>query len=467
MESTVSEVGTSSAVRRERGTLLSRRRLHPYQRDAVAFFCAAPERQLVAPMGSGKTIIALTAIVDLLTTSALTPPILIIAPLMIAGSVWTTEAAAWEHTAHLQVVRVIGTAKQRTAALDGDADIYVCNFDNSAWLAVEIARRGMRFGLLLIDEASALKNPLAQRTRTCITLGAQVERRWTITGTPRAYQLLDVWGPAQFCTNGRAFAPFYRWRNTQFFSNDLYQRIWHPHAGVEDQVINTLRSFTKVVDRAALNTRPPVVEIVHDIELDPLSAGVYQQLDSGGITDAVTARLAQGLLPSSEMAIVGKLMQVLSGAVYDDAGGWRHLHDLRLDALAEIHAAHCHPTLVYFNFRHEAERIRQRFPFAAELRPELIDPWNTGRIEMLIAHPASAGHGINLQHGSDTLVWFSLPWSAELFQQANARLARQGQTSTVNIHILISAGMIDEIALRVVRNRLRAQDALIEALQTA
>jgi hypothetical protein len=439
--------------------------LHPYQEAGVAFFQAAAERQLVAPMGAGKTIIALTAIGDLHATTALTLPVLIIAPLMIAASVWGTEAATWQHTAHLRVIRVIGTAKQRRAALDTEGDIYICNFDNSAWLAEEIGRRGMKFGLLLIDESSALKNPLALRTRICIVLGATIERRWAITGTPRAYQLLDVWGPAQFCTNNRAFPPFFAWRNSQFLTTDPYQRIWQPRLGVEDEVIDTLRTFTQVVDRAALATRPPSVEIVHDVPLDPVSADVYRGLDEGGVTDAVAARLAKGLVPGNELAIVGKLMQVCSGAVYDDKGAWRRLNDLRLDALAEIHAAHRRPTLVFITFRHEAERIRQRFPFAQELQPQLIDAWNAGRIEMLLAHPASAGHGINLQAGSDTLVWFSLPWSAELFAQANARLARQGQRSTVIIHVLLSGGRIDEIAYRVVRRRLVEQERLIEALQ--
>jgi hypothetical protein len=452
------------SMRRRTGMRL-RSDLHRYQEEGVEFFLAACERQLVAPMGAGKTIIALTAITDLRASTTLTQPILILAPLMIAASVWNTEVAAWEHTAHLRVVRVIGTAKQRLAALESRADIYVCNFDNSAWLAAEIARRGLHFGLLLVDEASALKNPRAQRTRTAIALGVGIERRWAITGKPRAYQLLDVWGPAQFCTNSKAFSPFYPWRGANFFTTDPYQRIWQPRFGVDDAVIDTLRTFTKVVDRSALATRPPVVEIVHDIEFDPISAGIYAELDAGGVTDSIAANLAQGLRPGSELAIVGKLMQVCSGAVYDDEGVWRRLHDLRLDMLEEIHAAHRRPTLVFFNFRHEAERIRQRFPFAVELHAGLIDSWNAGRIEMLLAHPASAGHGVNLQYGSDTLVWFSLPWSAELFQQANARLARQGQPHTVNIHILISSGRIDEIALRVVRNRLRAQDELIEALR--
>jgi hypothetical protein len=360
---------------------------------------------------------------------------------------------------------VIGTAKQRRAALDTKGDIYVCNFDNSAWLTEEITQRGLKFGLLPIDEASALKNPLAQRTRTCIALGSTIDRRWAITGTPRAYQLLDVWGPAQFCTDNQAFPPFYSWRASQFFTTDPYHRIWQPRPGVEDQVIDTLRIFTQVVDHAALATRPPIVEIVHDVPLDPVSADVYRELDVGGVTDTVAAKLAQGLAPGSDLAMVGKLMQVCSGAVYDDQGAWRRLHDLRLDALAAIHAAHRHPTLVFFNFRHEAERIRQRFPLAHELQPQLIDAWNGGRIEMLLAHPASAGHGINLQAGSDTLVWFSLPWSAELFGQANARLARQGQHSTVSIHVLLSRDRIDEIAYRVVHRRLVEQERLIEALQ--
>jgi SNF2 family DNA or RNA helicase len=415
-------------------------------------------------MGAGKTICALTAIVDLQAASALTGPVLVLAPLMIAESVWDTEVAAWQHTAHLKVSKVIGTAKQRRAALDAQADIYVCNFDNSTWLAEELRQRSMRFGLLLVDEASALKNPLAQRTRISIGLGATVERRWAITGTPRAYQLLDVWGPAQFCTNNRAFPAFYAWRNTQFFTTDLYQRIWKPLPGTENRVIDTLRPFTAVVDRAALDTRPPLVEIIHDVPLDPVSADVYRELDSGGVTDALAAKLVQGLRPGSELAIVGKLMQTLSGAVYDDSGKWRRLHGRRLDMLQELHEGHDRPTLVFVTFRHEIERIRERFPFAEELTADRISAWNQGKIEMLLAHPASAGHGVNLQHGSDTIVWFSLPWSAELYAQANARLARQGQTGTVTIHILLSRERIDETAFRVVHRRLVEQEQLIEAL---
>jgi hypothetical protein len=226
-----------------------------------------------------------------------------------------------------------------------------------------------------------------------------------------------------------------------------------------------LKPFTHVVDQAALNTRPAVVEIVHDVPLDAVSDAVYRALDPAGVADAVTAKAATGLIPASEMAIVTKLMQVCSGASYDDSGHWRRLHDRRLDMLAEIHDGHACPTLVFVTFRHEIERIRERFPFAKELSADRIDAWNAGDIEMLVAHPASAGHGINLQAGSDTLVWFSLPWSAELYAQANARLARQGQRNTVNIHILLSRGRIDEIAYRIVHRRLAEQERLIEALR--
>jgi SNF2 family DNA or RNA helicase len=208
-----------------------------------------------------------------------------------------------------------------------------------------------------------------------------------------------------------------------------------------------------------------VVEVVHNVPLDPASDAIYQALDPDGVGDAVATKAAAGLLPASEMAIVTKLMQVCSGASYDDTGKWRRLHDRRLDMLAEIHEAHDRPTLVFVSFRHEIERIKERFPSAKELTADRIDAWNAGDIEMLIAHPASAGHGVNLQAGSDTLVWFSLPWSAELYAQANARLARQGQTGTVTIHVLLSRGRIDEIAYRIVHRRLVEQEQLITALQ--
>jgi SNF2 family DNA or RNA helicase len=443
----------------------SRSELHPYQHDAIAFLKDSAARQLIAIMGSGKTTVAEHAIADLKQQGELEHPALVAAPLLIAETVWHTEAALWQDTASLKIERIIGTPKQRLAAFDRPADLYVVNYDNLKWLAAEVIEREQLFSVVIADESSKIKNPEAQRTKIMITLGDRAKRRWTLTGTPRGQQLLDVWAPAQFVTRGTALPPFYPWRNSNFFPIDIYERQWRPRSGVETAVAGRLREFTHVVDQAALNTRPPVVEVVHDVPLDPASEAVYQALDSGGITDAVAAKAAAGLFPASEMAIVTKLMQVCSGASYDDSGKWRRLHDRRLDMLAELHEGHDRPTLVFVTFRHEIERIRAKFPNAYELRPGNIDAWNRGEIEMLIAHPASAGHGVNLQQGSDTLVWFSLPWSAELYAQANARLARQGQTGTVTIHILLARGRIDEIAYRVVHRRLVEQEQLIEALQ--
>jgi SNF2 family DNA or RNA helicase len=438
--------------------------LHPYQRDAIAFLKASDARQLIAVMGAGKTTIAEHAIADLKRQGDLDRPALVVAPLLIAETLWHAEAKLWQDTAGLRIEQIIGTPKQRLAALDRPADLYVINYDNLKWFAEEAIRRELLFSVVIADESSKIKNPEAQRTKIMLALGGVAKRRWTLTGTPRGQQLLDVWAPAQLVTRGKAFPPFYAWRNANFFPIDLYQRQWRPRAGVEADAAARLRGFTHVVDQAALNTRPPVIEIAHDVPLDPKTEAIYEALDSDGVADAVAARAAAGLLPASEMAIVTKLMQVCSGAVYDDAGHWRRQHDRRLDMLAEIHEGHARPTLVFVSFRHEIERIKERFRFAQELIAHRIDAWNAGRIEMLVAHPASAGHGINLQAGSDTLVWFSLPWSAELYAQANARLARQGQCSTVNIHILLSRGRIDEIAYRVVHRRLAEQDQLIESL---
>ncbi|MFL5279987.1 MAG: SNF2-related protein [Rhodopila sp.] len=439
--------------------------LHPYQLDAIAFLKDDDARQLIAVMGSGKTTVAEHTLADLKQAGELEDPALVVAPLMIAETVWKAEAALWEDTAGLTVERVLGTSKQRLAALERPADIYVINYDNVKWLAREAVRRQLRFSVLIADESSKLKNPETQRTGIMQALGGIAQRRWTLTGTPRGHQLTDVWAPAQFVTNGTAFPPFYSWRAASFFTNDIYERRWFPRAGAEAAITAELKPFTHVVDQAALNTRPAVVEIVHDVPLDPASAAVYQALDEGGTTDAVAAKVAAGLIPASEMALVTKLMQVCSGASYDDKGGWTRLHDRRLDMLAEIHESHDRPTLVFISFHHELARIQERFPAARALTADRIDAWNAGNIEMLVAHPASAGHGVNLQHGSDTLVWFSLPWSAERYAQANARLVRQGQRSTVNIHVLLSRGRIDEIAHRVVHQRIADQDRLIGALQ--
>jgi hypothetical protein len=444
-------------------------KLHSYQREAIDFLTREPARQLIAIMGAGKTAIALHAIAELKQAGILNAPVLVVAPLMVAETVWHAEAMLWPATKGLVIERVIGTAKQRLAAFERSADVYITNYDILDWLTQVIIEQDVRVSVLVADEASALKNPASKRTRAMILLGDRADRRWTMTGTPRGYQLTDVWGPAQLVTQSETFPPFYAWRDRNFVPVDLYQHKWLPRLGVEATVVETLRPFTHVVDRQALNTRPSVIEIVHDVPLDRRSADIYHALDleGGGVTDEVTAALTAGLRPRSDMAIVGKLMQMCSGAVYSSSERWQRLHDRRLDMLAEIHTGHDRPTLVFVTFRHEIERIKERFPFATELTPGVIDTWNRGDVEMLLAHPASAGHGVNLQHGSETLVWFSLPWSAELFAQANARLARQGQVDTVNVHILICQGRIDEIALRVVRQRMAEQEEMIGALEGA
>lgn len=448
--------------------MLSRRDLHPYQHAAIEFLKAEAARQLIAVMGAGKTTVAEHAIADLKAAGQLKAPALVAAPLMIAESVWQQEAKLWQDTSELNISLVLGPPKKRLASLDKVADVYVTNYDNIQWLAREILRRNLELSVLIADESSKLKNPDAIRTETMMGLSAIAERRWTLTGTPRGHQLTDVWAPAMFVTRGTAFpANFYMWRETHFFTNDVYGRRWFPRRFVEAAVIEQLQPFSHVVDRTALDTRPPVIEIVHDVALDPKSLGVYRELDGAGTTDAAAKSIAAGLVPSSEMAIVTKLMQVCSGASYDDSGEgkWTRLHDRRLDMLQELHDGHDKPTLVFVSYRHEIERIRQRFPAAKELTAERIAAWNDGEIDMLVAHPASAGHGINLQMGSDTIVWFSLPWSAELYAQANARLVRQGQRHTVNIHVLLSRGLIDEVAYKAVHQRLADQERLIEALQ--
>ena len=227
-------------------------------------------------MGAGKTTIALHAIAALKQRTVLDKPALVVAPLMVAETVWHAEAKLWPTTAALAVERVLGTAKQRLKALDRPADIYVTNYDSLDWLTQVIASRDLHFSVLIADEASALKNPAAKRTRAMLDLGFRADRRWTMTGTPRAYQLTDVWGPAQLATQGVAFPPFYTWRDQNFVPLDICQRKWLPRLGVEAATVEVLRPFTHVVDRAALNTRPPVVEIVHDVPLDAQSLDLYR-----------------------------------------------------------------------------------------------------------------------------------------------------------------------------------------------
>jgi SNF2 family DNA or RNA helicase len=437
--------------------------LHPYQHDAIDSLLADDGRGLVAVMGSGKTAVALHAAADLKAAGKLKKPMVVAAPLLIAETVWKQEAALWQDTANLNISLVLGCPKKRLAIIDQMADVYVTNYDNIKWLSEQILKRGWTLSVLVADESSKIKSPTAQRTRTMLELAMLARRRWTLTGTPRGQQLTDVWAPAQMVTRGGAFPPFYPWRVENFFTNDIYEQHWFPRSGVDAQIAEQLKPFTYVVDRSAFDTRPPVVEIIHDVPLDERASAAYEAIDED-LTRFLALEISSRPISVHEMAVVGKLSQICSGAIYDDTGACQKPHDRRLDMLAEIHEAHDRPTLVFANFRHEIERIQDRVPTAEELTAKRIEAWNAGKIEMLVAHPASAGHGVNLQHSSDTLVWFSLPWPAELYAQANARLARQGQRGTVNIHIMLSRGRIDEIARRVVHQRLADQDRLIAAL---
>src|SRR6516165_8407434 len=211
----------------------SRAELHPYQVAAIEFLLAAVARQVIAIMGSGKTTVALHAIVDLQRQGALAiGPVLVIAPLLIAETVWHVEAAVWQATSGLRIERVLGTPKKRLEALNRPADVYVSNYDNLKWLVGEIDKRRWRFSVLIADESSRIKNPEAARTLLMFRLGRLAERRWTLTGTPRGQQLTDIWAPAMFVTNGTAFSPFYQWRARNFFPTDIYERNWYPRTGV-------------------------------------------------------------------------------------------------------------------------------------------------------------------------------------------------------------------------------------------
>lgn len=439
--------------------------LHRYQGPAIEFLCAAKSRFLIAAMGSGKTAIALHALVNLIEAGAVSLPVLVCAPLLVASTVWACEAAAWRDTSSLRVVQLLGTPKQRLTILDrlGEIDVLVVNYDIIDWLLRQAVERDLRFALVIADEASALKSPEARRTKAMLALADRAERRWAMSGTPRGAQLLDLWGPSQFCTAGVAFPPFNAWRNAGFVPIDPYLRHWRPRAGVEALVVDRMALFTKVIGREALALRPPVTEILHNVELPAEAADLYAQLD-GGTTEDLQALLANGIEPPREMAVVGKLQQVLSGALYEPDGSWRLIHNARLDVLEALHAGHDRPSLVYVAFRHEIERIQARLPQARELTPDLVEPWNRGEIELLLAHPQAAAHGLNLQHGSNVIIFFSLGWSAERYEQAVARVARQGQRDPVSVHILITEGAIDTIAWQVIRRRIREQIRTVAAI---
>lgn len=438
---------------------------HNYQRQATQFIIDHHEAAIFLGMGLGKSVIALTAIWQLMLDYFTIHRVLVIAPLRVARDTWPAEIHKWDHLDGLTVAVAVGTKQDRLNALAASAMVTIINRENIPWLISQLGG-SWPFDMVVIDELSSFKNHRAKRFTALVKMRPYVKRWVGLTGTPASNGLMDVWAQFRLLDGGDRLGRFItRYRERWFVPdkrNGMQIFTYKPRVGAEDEIYAAIGDMTLSMRTTDHLQLPPLTVTTTPVTLEPKERKVYDQLKADLVLDLDGATVDA----ANAAALSGKLLQLASGAIYTDDGDWASVHDRKLDALEDlVEAANGNPLLVAYWFTHDRERITACFPQARELKTSAdIEAWNRGEITLGLIHPASAGHGLNLQSGGHLLVWFSLTWSLELYQQTNARLYRQGQSEPVTITHLVAEGTLDEAVLKALDAKDATQAALIDAV---
>lgn len=436
---------------------------HKYQQYACNFILENNTCALLLDMGLGKTVITLTAIWELIFNRFEVRKVLIIAPLRVAQDTWSRECEKWEHLKQIKISKVLGSEKQRKQALKEDAHIYLINRENVEWLCTT---QSFNFDMIVIDELSSFKSHTSKRFKALRKVRPNVKRIVGLTGTPAPNSLMDLWAQINILDMGERLGRFIsQYRNEFFIPDKRNQHMifsYKPKPGAKHLIYERISDICVSMKACDYLDMPSRIDNVVEVELSPKEKSQYTKLEKemilpfvDGDIDAVNAA-----------ALSNKLLQLANGAVYDEFKSVKNIHDRKLDALEDlIESANGKPVLIFYAYKHDKERIAQRFKVTEILSTDDISNWNEGKINIAVAHPASTGHGLNLQSGGSTIIWFGLTWSLELYEQANARLWRQGQKETVVIHHIITKGTIDEQVLSALMKKQIGQDALMDAVK--
>lgn len=442
---------------------------HSYQQMAIDKIIDTPRAGLFLDMGLGKTVITLTAIDQLMNDYFEVSRVLVIAPLRVAEDTWSRESQKWDHLKHLRISKVLGSAINRRKALAKDADIYVINRENVVWLTDELSQvgDGWGFDMVVIDELSSFKSHAAKRFKALRKYITRSSRVVGLTGTPAPNGLIDLWSQIYLLDGGeRLGTTISGFRSRYFIPNQRNQHMIYNYKPREEaeQAINAKISDICISMRAEdWLDMPERIDNVQRVKLSDDEMDRYNQFERDCYLDFLEGEVTA----ASAAALSNKLLQYSNGAMYLADGGYVETSNAKLDVLDEIiELSNGKPILCFYSYKHDLERIQKRFKFAKKLGgSEDIEKWNNGEIPLLLAHPAGAGHGLNLQAGGNIIVWFGLTWSLELYQQANARLYRQGQENAVIIHHLITEGTADESVLASLQGKKDVQDELLDSLK--
>lgn len=438
---------------------------HSYQKHATDFIERNSIAALLLDMGLGKTSITLTAINNLLFDYFDAHRVLVIAPLRVAKNTWPEEIEKWSHLSDLKYSVVVGTEKERTSALKENADIYIINRENVPWL-VEKSKPPFDFDMVVIDELSSFKNYSSKRFKSLMKVRPKVKRIIGLTGTPSSNGLMDLFAEFKILDMGVRLGRFIeQYRNAYFTPDKTNGHIvysYKPLPSAEKIIYEKISDITISMKATDHLKMPELIECKTVVKMSEKEKKNYTTLKKELVLSIPDGEITV----ANAASLSNKLSQMANGAIYFEDNEFVTIHDRKLDALEDlIESANGKPLLVAYWFKHDLERIKERFDVREIKTSDDIKDWNDGKILVAVIHPASAGHGLNLQSGGSTLVWFGLTWSLELYQQTNARLYRQGQNDTVVIHHIITKDTIDEDILKALKRKDKTQSSLIDAVK--
>ncbi len=439
---------------------------HDYQSFCIDYLLSHPAAGLFLKPGMGKTSTSLTAAERLMYDRFEVSKVLVIAPLRVAEDTWSRESEKWDHLRHLRISKVLGSEKERLAALSVKADVYCINRENVPWL---VKHYGLNwpFEAVIVDESSSFRNPSAQRFKALRKVRPLIRYIWELTGTPRPRSLLDLWAQIYLLDRGERLGKTMTEYKNRYFTpgrrNGYVVYEWIPRPGAEAEIYAKISDICVSMEAKDYLALPELVTTPRVVPLSPEVRELYEQMEREAVLELPEDVIDAG----SAAAVNGKLLQIAGGAVYDEDHNVHELHAAKLDVLEDImEEANGEPVLVAYWYKHERDRIMARFPQAVQLKDsETIAAWNRGEIPMLLVHPAGAGHGLNLQDGGHIVVWFGPTYDGELNEQLIDRLYRQGQKETTSVIYLVAEGTVDLDAMASLEAKANGQDAMMKAIK--
>ena len=443
---------------------------HPYQEYCIQRVVDEPFIELMLDMGLGKTVIVLKAILELKYYRFQVPKVLIIAPKKVAEATWCNEAAKWDELRPLRFSLVLGSEKKRLDALNAKADIYITNRENTQWI-VNHYKHGWPFDMVVLDEASSFKSPTAKRFKALKAIRPRIKRLVELTGTPTPKGLIDLWAQIFLLDGGKRLGRTLSTYRDMFFVPDKRNAqmvfSYKPRAGAEEAIYEAISDIAVSMKAEDYLTLPDCIYETIPVKLDEKAQRGYTELERETLLQIDEATITAG----SAGVLTGKLLQLCAGAVYDTEGKVQHLHDCKLEAFLElVEQLNGQHALVFYNFQHDKDRLlaalaKTGLSVRVYTNARDADDWNDGKIDLLLAHPASCAYGLNLQRGGHHIIWFTPTWSLEQYQQANKRLHRQGQQMPVIVHLLAVQGGVDETVIESLSAKENVQNKLLAALK--